>query len=249
MNVCDFSASHLRFTSNRIGNTARLQLDALCDLTHAVTDQTTRFALTAPCIAENMYQTEDLIQVPTCEFRMIASEAEYRMIKDYPTHDLDADMAREKDEKHQTFDGSLPQLTELRIVVSESKATPVRNYGEFREAFLENRGFVGTTEVSSPDGKLRARMEYPVKTSNILSAKNLWQVDAGPLAYPVFTRKVRLNVEWFARAYIVFNAFDWAEIIIHQAAPIRVAGKEVAVSTQYHAPFRVTTKSELWAMK
>lgn len=249
MNICDFSRSHLRFTSNRIGNTARLQLDALCYLTDVASNQTTRFALTAPCIAENMYQDKGLIQDPTCEFRMIASEVEYRMIKDYPTHDLDADMARAKDEKHQTFDGSRPQLTELRIFVSESKATPVRNYEEFREAFLGNRSFVGTTEVPSPDGTFRARMEYPIKTSNILSAKNLWQVDAGPVAYPDFSRKVRLNVEWFARAYIVFNVFDWAEIIVHQAAPIKVAGKEVAVSTQYHAPFRVTAKSELWAVK
>ena len=248
MNICDFSKSHLRFTSNRINNTARLQLDALCILTDTKTGSARRYALTAPCIAENMYEDKDLIQVPTCEFRMIASEQEYRMIKDYPTHDLDADMARRKDETHVTFDGKRPQLTELAIFVKETDtAHELRNYEEFKDAFLGNQGLVGVTELKSPDGKFAARMEYPIKTSNIQKPKDRWQVDAGPVLFPVFARTVKLTVELFARAYIVFNQFDWAEVIVHQPAPLTKDGREVAVATDYHAPFRITAPSQLHA--
>lgn len=248
MKLCDFSKSFLRFTSNRINNTARLQLDALCTLTETASNRSTRYALTAPCIAENMYQDKDLIQVPTCEFRMIGSEEEYRMIKDYPTHDLDADMARQKDEKHKTFDGRTPQLTELRIFVAGTEGQEVRDYEAFKDAFLGNQTIIGITELKNSDGSLSARMEYPIKTSNILQPKKLWQADAGPVLYPDFTRKVRLTVELFARAYIVFNDFGWAEIIIHQPAPIKNGGKEVAQATNYHNPFRVQAASSIHAI-
>jgi hypothetical protein len=249
MNICDFSKSFLRFTSNRIHNTARLQLDALCALTDKATGRSTRYALTAPCIAENMYQPKDLIQAPTCEFRMIASEDEYRMIKNYPTHELDADMARRKDDTHTTFDGSRAQLTELAIFVNETEAVcEVRSFEQFQNAFLGNQSFVGVTELQNPDGSLSARMEYPVRTSNILQPKHLWQVDAGPVLYPDFTRRVKLSVEWFARAYIVFNDFSWAEIVIHQPAPVTQAGQQVAVASNYHDPFRLTVPSRLYAL-
>jgi hypothetical protein len=248
MKVPDFSNSHLRFTSSRINNTARLQLDAICWLTEAPSGRSTRFALTAPCIAENMYQNKDLIQSPTCEFRMIGSEQEYRMIKDYPTHDLDADMARRKEEIHSTFDGSKAQLTELAIFVSEMEAKPIREYEEFMDAFLGNRSFVGATELQNEDGSLSARMEYPIKTSNILKPKNLWQVDAGPVLFPVFSRKVNLSIELFARAYIVFNEFNWAEIVIHQPGPVTKDGKEGAVSTHYHTPLRIKAENRIYAV-
>lgn len=195
-----------------------------------------------------MYQDKDLIQDLSCEFRMIASENEYRMIKDYPTHDLDSDMARRKDELHQTFDGSRAQLTELAIFVEKVEtAWEITAYDEFAEAFLRNRRFLGVTELKSPDGKLTARMEYPIRTSNILKEKRLWQIDAGPVLFPDFSRQPSLPVELFARAYIVFNNFDWAEVIVHQPAPVMKDGKQVAVATNYHAPFRIPARSRLYA--
>jgi len=249
MNVCDFSRSFLRFTSSRIGNTARLQLDAICTLTETASGRSTRYALTAPCIAENMYQDAHLIQVPTCEFRMIASTDEYRMIKDYPTHDLDADMARLKDEKHSTFDGSTAQLTELAIFVREAdKTRAIEDYEEFKEPFLGNRSLVGVTELKSADGSLAARMEYPVRTSNIQASSGRWQVDAGPVLYPDFGRKPKLRVELFARAYVVFNDFSWAEIITYRPGPLMKEGKEAVRAGHYHDPARVQARSRLFAI-
>lgn len=249
MNVTDFSRSFLRFTSSRIGNTARLQLDALCTLTETASGRSTRYVLTAPCVAENMYQDSSLIQVPTCEFRMIASTEEYRMIKDYPTYDLDADMARMKDEKHSTFDGSQAQLTELSIFVREAeKTTGIEGYEEFKPPFLSNRNLVGTTELKSPDGTLTARMEYPIRTSNIQVSSGRWQVDAGPVLYPDFARKPKIRVEFFARAYIVFNDFAWAEIILHRPGSLMKDGKEAVRASHYHDPSRIQVPSRLFAV-
>lgn len=248
-NVHDFSRAFLRFTSNRIQNTARLQLDALCALTDQATGQATRYALTAPCIAENMYRDQGLIQVPSCEFRLIASEKEYRILKSYPTHDLDVDIARQKDAIHTTFDGRKAQFTELVIHTPETEAREVRGYDEFREAFLGNRHFIGVTELASPDGALAARMEYPIRTSNILESRKRWQVDAGPVIWPDFSRKVGLRVEHFARAYIVFNELTWAEIIPHQPAPVMNDGQAVAVTSHYNAPRRIGATSRIYAVE
>ncbi len=245
-NACDFAKSFLRFTSSRIQNTARLELDALCTITDRKSNRSTRFALTAPCICENMYQEKDLIQVPTGEFRMIASEEEYRILKDYPSHDLDADIARRKDAVHPTFDGRTGRLTELVIHVAAAGAVrEVRSYEELRDAVLGNLRFVGITELTNAAGTLSARMEYPIRTSNILAPKGLWQLDAGPVLFPDFVRPTRMMVELFARAYIVMNSFSWAEIVVHQPAPIMKDGKQIAIAGNYHAPVRIPAESRV----
>ena len=249
MNICDFSKSFLRFSSDRIQNRARLQLDALCFITETQSKRTVRFALTAPCIGENMYQEKELIQSPSCEFRMIASEQHYRMIKNYPAIEMDSDPTRAVGEIYQSFDGKKGRVTEIFIHTPEiSRADEIRDYPAFEEAFLGNRALVGVTEFQSADGGFQARMEYPIKTSNIHPPSKGWQMDAGPVLYADFAAPSEQWINFLHRAYIVYNTLDWADVVIHRPTPIAKDGREAAQVAAYHQPFRISAENRIFAM-
>jgi hypothetical protein len=216
--LVDFGGAFLRFHSDRVQNTARLQLDALCTLTETSTGASTLFALTAPCIGEDMYQDRNLIQSPGYEFRMIASERSYRMIKNHPSAEKDSDVRRSVGEVYQSFNGLKGRLTEIVIHAPRAPARELPDYGAFEGAFLRNLPLVGITEMESPNGQIRARLEYPVRTSNLHRPSRRWQVDAGPALVPDFHGAAGPLIQCLARGYLVYHSPDWAEIALHQPA-------------------------------
>ncbi len=197
-----------------------------------------------------MYQEKDLIQSPSCEFRMIASEQHYRMIKNYPSIETDSDPTRVVGEIYQSFDGKKGKLTEIFIHTPEiSRVDEIRDYPAFEEAFLGNRSFVGVTEFQNADDSFKARMEYPVKTSNIHPPSKGWQMDAGPVLYADFSVSSDPWINFLRRVYLVFNATNWADIVIHQPTPVLSDGKEVAKVAAYDRPFRISAQNRMYAIE
>ena len=83
MTATDFANSYVSWTvppdpdDERVpghkpwGNCARIQLDALCDLSHDTSGAHERFFLIVPCRTEWVYQEENLFQMPSGEYRVL----------------------------------------------------------------------------------------------------------------------------------------------------------------------------------
>ena len=95
------------------------------------------------------------------------------------------------------------------------------------EATLKALPLVARTEIWDEARKLRAIIEYPVKTMNFHPERQRFQVDTGPLPLPDFTSNAAEKIEWFSLAHVVYNTFDRAEFIIRQPTPVSVDGQEV----------------------
>lgn len=79
--VCNFQASFMTWDkphnpnvprpyarhNTPLGNSARIQLEALLDVTDNATGETERFFLIAPCRAEWVYAEDQLFQIPSRE--------------------------------------------------------------------------------------------------------------------------------------------------------------------------------------
>jgi len=104
----------------------------------------------------------------------------------------------------------------------------LRSNREIREATHSGVPIVAQTEISDPRTRLRAIIEFPVKTMNIHDQRDLYQVDSGPVAFPDLSRRFARPAESLSLAFVAFNAPGSADFVIEGPTPISEAGREVA---------------------
>ena len=98
-------------------------------------------------------------------------------------------------------------------------------------ALNEQYMFFGRNEYVGEDGKTQVALTYPVKICNIAHRRERWQVDT-PMLVPEFNAKAELSIGVLRMGYIVFNSWDWADIILRsrtrslwRSLPSRRAGE------------------------
>ena len=219
MNGFDYGRSYLRFRSDRVNHSPRLQLDASC-VVRTAGGQERRFVLTSPCIGERMYVETGLIHEPPFEFLMVGEhQAEYAIHRRRRTVERDEREVHRFDEAMQTVGGVPARIRELDVhLASYDRVEPIETYEAFRDALLENRPVNGRTSYLAEDGQTTVALEYPAKTMNVAHDRPAWQVDAGPLIVPDLSRPLAPDeplVGRFDLAYLVFNRWDYAEMAIY----------------------------------
>ena len=90
------------------------------------------------------------------------------------------------------------------------------------DATLENRALVSRTELEDEASGVRAVLEYPVKTMNVLRSPVRFQIDTGPIIVPDFASEAELAVARLDLAHVVYNLFDRGELILRK--PVAVGG-------------------------
>ena len=82
-----------------------------------------------------------------------------------------------------------------------------------RKATHDGFPLVAQTVVANAETGYQAIVEYPVKTMNIHDAKDLYQVDTGPVALPDLTRRWDRLADSISLAFVAFNAPGTADFI------------------------------------
>lgn len=215
INVCDFTASFLTFELKGI-NTARINIDARCRWVSEAMGETEDFVLICPCQGEAMYKPQGLIQEPPYNFLGVFSEAESHLIRDF----ADAEAARD------TFEVNKQRFASVRIDVARfSTAVELTESADIVDATLRNLPLIGRTEVTAPDGRSKAVMEYPITTMNVEPEKKVWQVDTGPVLFMDFAAAGDRRIEKLVPAFIVFNRWDHAEMALRAPTPLAKGGR------------------------
>lgn len=104
----------------------------------------------------------------------------------------------------------------------------LRSNRDIREATHAGLPIVAQTEISDPRTRLRAIIEFPVKTMNIHDTKDLYQVDTGPIALPDLSKRYAQPAESLRLAFVAFNAPASADFVMEEPTPLTEAGREVA---------------------
>ena len=82
-------------------------------------------------------------------------------------------------------------------------------------------------------------LNYPVKVCNVAHGRERWQVDAAVLL-PDLSAKADLPIGVLRMGYIVFNSWDWAEVILRTPGP-KATGK-----SSFSDSRRLTVKNQLF---
>lgn len=244
INDIDFGRSYVRFTTDSIAHTPRLQIDAACTLIGA--DGSWRqYFLTCPCIGERMYVPTGLIHQPPSEFHMIGQPGvEFLMLKRLPSARDDVRSAHRVGEAMPTQHGMPATVTHWEVGLRTlPRLAPIRTCAEFRAALLEDRPMNARTTYELAGE--RVILDYPAKTVNIGNQDEVWQVDAGPVLMPTEPQQGPLAVTRFNLAYLVFNRWDYAEAAVRRATPLDDAGG--AQTSHYSGLMPLQCQNELFA--
>ena len=116
--------------------------------------------------------------------------------------------------------------------------TELDTWEKIRNATKAGNPIVTQTEFQNFDTGLRAVIEGPCKTMNILPPKRMYQVDTGPVAFPDLSKRYDIQMDCLNLAFIAFNTPHFADFVIEAPTPIIDGEKEVA--TVYHYSKMVT---------
>ncbi len=111
--------------------------------------------------------------------------------------------------------------------------------GQIMDRTLANRSLMGRTEIRAAASGIRALMEYPLKTMNVLRKPMRYQVDTGPLIVPDFGSTEAMQVERFDIAHVVYNRPNTGEFILRRPK----SGEENRFSRSRTTPWCRSTRA------
>ncbi|MCX5658253.1 MAG: hypothetical protein NTW19_00855 [Planctomycetota bacterium] len=249
VNDIDFGNSYLRFSTLRVEHTPRMRLDGVCTFLPASGAPRSYF-LSCSCVCERMYVPTGLIHQPIGHFNIVINPGvEFLMFKRHASAARDVRSAHRLGEVMPTHDGKGATMASIDAHPKRfARVSPIRTPGEFREALLGDRTINGRTTFLDADGQTRVVLDYPAATTNVGNREDVWQVDAGPLLFPVFPAGTgRLEVERFDLAYLVYNRFDYAEAAVGGKTPLDPNGADGPATHHFTAVRPVTCRNELFA--
>jgi len=224
MRPLDYGRSFVIGTS---GNEVRFWIESRTRIMDGL-GGTEDYFYTASCIAENTFGREHLFQEDAHEGLRIFGPKSciwYRLKSSVRAN------YRRLYRPEAAFGGQRYHNVEARSVeeLTSNKAIFVATH--------EFWPIVAQTEIWNDETKLRAIVEYPVKTMNTITAENLqkmartdrlsiageryiYQVDTGPVAYPDLSKRYNDHAKGISMAYVAFNVRNAADFVLNASTPV-----------------------------
>jgi len=238
MAVCDFSRSFVTFVTKERTNTARIQVESRCELVDEASGNSQVFWLVASCKAEETYAPKDLFKVPNYDFCAIFSDTDYTIFRTHVVDDGYIETGLNADRFEEV-------RIDIRWTDGERKLSAA---GDIVEATVENLPLVGRTEIRDERNRLRAAIDYPVKTMNVHPERKIFQVDTGPIALPDLTSEKERWIERLELAYVAYNRFDSADFILHAPTPVIEGGERLCIVRHYSMVRTMKAKNTIWTV-
>jgi len=231
MAVIDFTRSYMTFFGRDEGNIARILLDAACTMIDERTGESRAFYLIAPCRSERMYLDSQLFQMPNYEFCGIFADEECLLVR---TH-------WQRDRDNREYGRNTERFAKVTLDIrSHPETRALTDDRQIYDATLANLPLVAQTELRDEARGLRATIQYPMKTINVLPAGPRFQVDTGPLLLPDFASTAARIIERFDLAHVVYHRFDQAEFILRWPTQVGTDAAVTDYSTIQTFPARNT---------
>lgn len=211
------------------GNMARIQLEALIDVTDQARQRTQRFALIAPCRTEWVYAEDRLFQIPSREYRTINSATHERSMGSAITFDGTVYRGRAATENYRSMKvdvQTFPVARRLDDAAAIVKAT------------AQNIPLVARTVIQDPTGEHRFALQYPIRTMNFQPQTDSFQVDTGPILVPDYKAQAEHWIDRLEMAHVAYNQLDRAEFILRRPTPVNDASGKQLCQTLYYSEVR-----------
>ena len=254
MQITDYGNSYIVWTSNRNPNdnrkpghmpylnTVRILFDSRCWISNEETGTTAEYNLISPCRTEWMYRDDILWMQPNYEFSGIFGREMtlFGHIKSGEVNAYGGDwrLAAPVAKKFKRYEFAVRHYPQARRL---------ENDAETLEATMNFEPIVARTEVESTDGKMRATIEYPIRTMNAALDEGRVQVDTGPVIFPDFDAEIEHEIERLHWAFVCFNTDEVAEFVLRGPTPVENGGAQAGTYIDYSEVRRVPIKNAFYA--
>ena len=248
--MIDCANSYMTWFGDPRASISRIAVEAACTLIDDAGSEDDYY-LIAPCRAEHTHSDGQLLVMPNYDFRGIFGRTEYRLLRKHwvsdPDYLGDAGLAttggRVLDEAGRHAD----RWTEVKLYIGRVDSfTELADRQSVVDATLENRPLVSRTELVDDASGVRAVLEYPVKTMNVLESPARYQVDTGPIIVPDFASTADSAIARFDVAHVVYNLIDPGELILRKPIAVGTGASRTTV-TDYSHRIEYTGSNRLFA--
>lgn len=240
----DYSRSFVQWWNDRVRHSPRCATHASCRLRQAGGDER-EFFLVHPCMGENMYVEQNIIQTPVAEFHgVFNARDEFMLVKVFEAEPVELRMAHRVNETIPTHDGKGIRIVRIEATLRRFPCVrPLQTDADVYAAMTASLPILGRTRYTAPDGKTEVICEYPVTVMNAHHETHRWQVDTGPILVPDFSLTPDLTAGLFRQAFVVFNHWESAEMAVRRPRTLPGGAKLM----HYGPPERLAVRNELFA--
>lgn len=226
-------------------NNARMPLDCLCTITAPGANRTRRFALGSSCKTEAVGASQDIWPQPNADFiQVLSDDGEALGIKTYAA--ADQQIPFHLNELGMQPERQVCQVADVfesaRTDVARAPAQSLTTAQDAVDAIQANRIISARTSWLEQDHQIV--LDYPVKTVNANEVDVVFQPDTGPVLVPDISLPPDRWIEGLQLAFIAFNQFDWAELLLRERVPVA----DGVSAWHYARPRRIEAVNEVFAL-
>ncbi|MCD6350559.1 MAG: hypothetical protein J7M26_00460 [Armatimonadetes bacterium] len=244
------------------GNYPRFWVESRCFIEHEPSGLRREYFQCGSCKAEDTFAEKNLLRDPNYDFLPVFSEEELIVFRRHAW--CAEDYGETGRERAGWADGAPPPPGDYRQVrpmkghpvwggivpkLREAQARPLASAGEVIEATQAGLPLIAQTVLRDDASGVRAVLEYPIKTINCHPDRGLWQVDTGPVVLPDLTAPLGQWAPTLELAFVVFNTYDWVDVVVEVPTPVLRDGQEMGRVYHYSDIRHLEAKSLLLAQE
>ncbi len=206
-------------------NNVRAPIEARATLFDQASGHTFDYVLSASCKTEQVWVSRDVWHQPNADMSMIAAHDECLIVKHWDQADkgvlrypatLGAQPERQRDNPVDCFD-------QFSIDRATQRGQLLNDIDDILSALFANTPLVCQTEYEQAGYHIV--LEYPVKIANFSERERYYQVDTGPILFPLLPHSATTPIspsplELCHHAFVAHNCADWAEFIVCLPTPL-----------------------------
>lgn len=221
-------------------NSVRFWIESRTRLIDDSTGTWTDFYQCGACKSENTFAERDLFMKDNYDFTPIFGNGDVLVFR-RPAH---------VHPKYRTIKKAAEMWGEPSLKLKEgARVEELATWDAIAHATADAIPLVSQTEITNPETKLRAIIECPTKTMNILPEKKQYQVDTGPIAFPDLTKRNDPLIDAFSLAFIAFNAPNFADFVVEQLTTVTEDSGASHQLYHYSNPISLPAKNQLFAVR
>jgi hypothetical protein len=169
----------------------------------------TIFGLGESVLAGNMYVSDGLLKKPPYLFQVAGSTGEQYIFRNFLPNQKRSTFPRWfKKNTHLGDTHQKNHFDEFCLNLKKIPAKAVKNYEEIEEVFYDNN-FTARAQIEYYG--LSCSVEFPVNHINVKPEIKMWQVETGPVLFPIFEVDVLSDLELLP-CFTHFNNFEKLDI-------------------------------------
>jgi hypothetical protein len=179
-------------------------------------EKTNTYGLGQSVLAGNMYLEKGLLKQPPYLFQVAGNAYEQRIYRTFIPNSKKRKLPEwvKNDKTGDTW--GKPLFKDFQLDIKNEPAWKIAGYDEF-EASFQNNSF--SAKIYLNIGEYDAYLEFPINHSNVKSDIRMWQIETGPVLFPVITKDC--NSFEYLPSFVHFNDLEKLDVFYDYPYGIR----------------------------